>query len=83
MSAEVDFENPPNCCGWSQSTEVVVDGIVATKTVTRTYDMKDGSKQVLTNVSSAQLGGGDGGSDPKKKPAAKKGAAAKKGKKKK
>ena len=52
MSEPVQWEDPAGHMGWSESTQAQVGGGKATKTVTRTYKMQDGStiekKQVIT-----------------------------------
>ena len=46
MSEPVEWEDPPGHMGWSESTKASVGGGKATKTVTRTYKMQDGSTVV-------------------------------------
>ena len=46
MSEPVEWEDPPGHVGWSESTKAAVGGGKATKTVTRTYKMADGSTVV-------------------------------------
>ena len=43
MQEPVEWTDEPNHQGWSESTSASVGGGVASKTVTRTYKMADGS----------------------------------------
>ena len=49
LKEEVEFDDmPPDIRGWKQNSKIQVQGHKATKTVTRTCRLKDGTEQVLT-----------------------------------
>lgn len=50
MQEPVEWEDPPGHMGWSESTSASMGGGKATKTVTRTYKMQDGSTVVKEQV---------------------------------
>jgi hypothetical protein len=50
LKEPVEIEMPPDVRSWKQNTKVNVQGTKATKTVTRTCKMKDGSEKVLTKT---------------------------------
>ena len=50
MQEAVDFKDPEGNMGYSESTKASMGGGKATKTVTRTYKMSDGSSQVVEKV---------------------------------
>jgi hypothetical protein len=41
---------PPDVRSWKQNTKVNVQGTKATKTITRTCKLKDGSEKVITKT---------------------------------
>lgn len=52
LKEEVEFkEMPADVRGWKQNSKISVQGFKATKTVTRTCRLKDGSEQVYTQES--------------------------------
>jgi hypothetical protein len=55
-SAEVDFGDvPTNHRGWQQKSQISVQGRKAVKTVTRTYNLADGSTKVVTVTQERQF----------------------------
>jgi hypothetical protein len=50
LKEAVEFEMPPDVRSWKQHTKVNVAGNKATKTITRTCKIKDGSDKVVTKT---------------------------------
>jgi len=50
MQEPVEFTDPQGNMGYSESTKASMGGGKATKTVTRTYKMSDGSSQVVVKT---------------------------------
>jgi hypothetical protein len=50
LKEPVELEMPPDVRSWKQNTKVNVQGTKATKTVTRTCKLKDGSEKVITKT---------------------------------
>lgn len=50
LKETVDVEMPPDVRSWKQNTKVHVKGNIASKTVTRTCILKDGSERVITKT---------------------------------
>ena len=50
LKEQVEFEMPPDVRSWKQNTKVHVQGNKATKTITRTCILKDGSQHPLTKT---------------------------------
>ena len=51
LKEEVEFhDTPQDVRGWKQNSKISVQGHRATKTVTRTCRLKDGSEKVLTRT---------------------------------
>ena len=48
LKETVEFAMPDNVISWKQNSKVNVQGNKATKTITRTCKLKDGSEEVLT-----------------------------------
>ncbi len=50
LKETVELQMPPDVRSWKQNTKVNVQGTKATKTITRTCKMKDGSDKVITQT---------------------------------
>lgn len=50
LKEQVEIEMPPDVRSWKQNTKVNVQGTKATKTITRTCKLKDGSEKVITKT---------------------------------
>ena len=55
LKEQVEFDMPPNVISWKQNSKVNVQGNKATKTITRTCKLKDGSEEVLTKTVSREF----------------------------
>ena len=47
---KIEFETPENSRGWDESSNIKSDGKTVSKTTTKTFIMRDGSKKVETKT---------------------------------
>ena len=55
LKESIELDMPADVRSWKQNTKVNVQGTKATKTITRTCKMKDGSDKVITKTVSREF----------------------------